>query len=302
MSANRDRDVPGSDFAERIARLSPEARAALERRLQERASQAAAADDSAPRRGGAGSAFVRPGASLAPRPTRPGQARVQRFSGPPDPGAPRRRGARARSGHDSGTPRSSTELVPLDRRQPGAGRGPESGNPAVGRGSDRVSRRRTERRRPCASPRKRPFVRSIWPGDPCCEPPCCVSASRSTFCWSPFITSSSMAGRPTSSTASSRCSTSPTWKGGRRRWRRWRSSTRILPSGSGSGSGAKCSRGSCPIGGDSSRADRPSWSCPSVVRVLRCRASGERPRRFRSRRDWLGRSGCSASRKGRLSS
>ena len=52
MSA--DRDVPGSDFGERIARLSPEARAVLERRLQERASQAAG--QTIPRRGGPGPA------------------------------------------------------------------------------------------------------------------------------------------------------------------------------------------------------------------------------------------------------
>ena len=79
--------------------------------------------------------------------------------------------------------------------------------------------------------------------------------SRITFCSSPFTTSSSMAGlrhlRPRARDALRR----RTWKGGRRRWLRCRSSTRILPSGSGSGcAGEVLEEAAVLLEGGSSRA------------------------------------------------
>ena len=141
---------------------------------------------------------------------------------------------------------------------------------------------------------------SISRWDPCCGRRCCAWPRRSTFCWSTFTTSSSMAGPPPSLTASSRCSTRRIWKAGRRPVGCCRrSSTRILPSGNGSGCAGKCSKSSFPL----EAAARGCSGRPGVahqpLRALRCRVFGARRRRFRSPDRWPTGSGGSGSARGR---
>ena len=167
MSADPDRESAMSDFSQRIARLSLEARGILERRLQE--SSVGAVEQSIPRRRGGGpvAAFVCRGASLVFDRLDPASP-LTMFLGPIASGgawSSRRSGA---LGHHPGAPRA-LRSVSGDRINPAQAVGPLVAL-AVGRRSPRLCADGPR----CGGPAHRrrgsppPLPSGGW--DLCCEP------------------------------------------------------------------------------------------------------------------------------------
>ncbi len=92
---------------------------------------------------------------------------------------------------------------------------------------------------------------STWPEARYCGPPCCARAPRNTYCCSPFTTLSSTAGQWESFSRNWQRSTKLIARAYRPLFQSCRYSTRISPSGSGSGWQGRCSSPSFATGSSS---------------------------------------------------